>query len=332
MNAKRLNQEIGMVDDALIARADTAEIQKVRRGKNHKWSRWGLLVACLALFLALGTTVYAASPAFRVTLADILHLKEKETTYIGLSTSSSGITMTVESAHVCQDTAVVMLTFQKNDGTIFGNGMNPSISLTDADGNDIFKSGLSGGVYATLSNDSKTLICYYTWSFPDSFTDRTVVLKVSRLDCNQSQVAGTVWPDDVIQGDWRIQFELTENTDHSKTIHNPDLSKTISVFDQEMQLDTVSLNDMLLIASTTTLNQKEITEQERKQRMLSNVFPGSSAYFDVFVQLLYKDGSMSEKVSFLRDSNGDMVAWFPETIPIADVSEIRIGDVTIPVK
>ena len=332
MNSEQLFREIGMIDDDLIEEADMIQTPKVVLSSNFKRPRWGLLAACVALILAVGSTAYAASPAFRGILADILHIQVDETTYIGLSSSSSGITMTVESSHICKDTAVVMMTFHKNNGETFGNGLNPSIKLTDVNGQSVFQSGMNEGVYTKLSDDKQTLFCFYTWSFPENFTDRTVILKVSELICNQSQEDGVIWPDDLIKGDWKVKFDLTENKDNTIVVRNPDLTKTISVFQRELQLNSVSISNMLVIASTTTLRQWEMTDEEKRQSILSSVYSGSSAYYNVFIQLVYKDGTMSDKVSFCRNDNDDLIAWFPESIPLSDVSEIRIGDIIISIR
>jgi hypothetical protein len=330
MNAEQLFREVGMVDDDIIEEAIKTRKPTVKNSKHSKKSRWVLLAACIAMLLAIGGTAYAASPVFREFLANILHIKVEETTYIGLSSSSSNITMTVESSHVCKDTAVVMLTFHKNNGEPFSNGLNPTITLTDVNGQNIFQSGMSGGVYTKLSDDKRTLFCFYTWSFPENFTDKTVILEVSELICNQSQINGVNWPEELIKGDWKVKFDLTENNDNTITISNPDLTKTLSVFESELQINSVSISDMLLIASTTTLRQWEMTDEEIRQSMLSSVYPGSSAYYNIYIQLVYNDGTMSEKVDFCRNDNDDLIAWFPETIPLNDVAEIRIGDIVIP--
>lgn len=330
MNAKQLFREVGMVDDDIIEEAIETRRPKVKISKHSIKSRWGLLAACIAMLLAIGSTAYAASPAFREILANLLHIKVEETTYIGLSSTSSNITMTVESSHVCKDTAVVMLTFHKNNGESFSNGLNPTITLTDVNRQDIFQSGMNGGVYTKLSDDKRTVFCFYTWSFPESFTERTVILEVSELICNQSQVNSVNWPEELIKGDWKVKFNLTENYDNTITISNPDLTKIISVFERELQINSVSISDMLLIASTTTLSQWEMTDEENRQSMLSSVYPGSSAYYNIYIQLVYKDGTMSEKVDFCRNDNDDLIAWFPKTILMNDVAEIRIGDVVIP--
>ncbi len=316
----------------MTEQADMMQTPKSKPRGSFKRSGWRLLAVSIALILATGCTTYTASPAFKTVLADFLHIQPDDTTYIGLSSSSSGITMTVESSHVCNGTAVVLITFQKDNGEPFGNGLNPDITLTDINGQSVFQSGMNGGVYTELSDDNKTLFCYYTWSFPERFTDRTVILKVNKLICNQSQVDGATWPDDLIKGEWDVKFDLTENEDNTITVTNPEPAKTISVFHSELRIDSVLLSDMLLIASATTVRQWEMTEEEVRQSIISSVHPGSSAYYDIYAQLVYKDGTQSDKVGFHRNDNGDLIAWFYKTIPLNDAAEIRIGDLVIPVQ
>lgn len=316
----------------MAEKVDMMQTPKAKPRGSFKRSGWRLLGVSVALILAIGCTTHTVSSAFKTVLADFLHIQPDETTYIGLSSSSSGITMTVESSHVCKDTAVVLITFHKNNSEPFGNGLNPDITLTDVNGQSVLQSGMNGGVYTELSDDKKTLFCYYTWSFPRRFTGRTIILKVSELICNQSQVDGAAWPDDLIKGKWKVKFDLTENEDNTITVTNPELLKTISVFHSELRIDSVLLSDMLLIASATTVRQWEKTEEEVRQSIISSVYPGSSAYDDIYVQLVYKDGTLSDKVGFHRNDNGDLIAWFYKPIPLNDVAEIQIGDLVIPVQ
>ncbi|KUO73381.1 MAG: hypothetical protein APF77_13750 [Clostridia bacterium BRH_c25] len=288
--------------------------------------RWSILAACFTLIFALSLTAYAASSNFRELLAEVLHLDVEDTHYIGLSDSDNGVTLNIVSSHICKDTAVVLLTFEKDNGKAFGNGMNPNIILCDKKGNNIFESSIAGGIYTKLSEDSKTLFCYYTWNFPSNFSERIVTLTVDELRCNWSEVAGKTWPDELISGNWSVSFELIENKDNTVTVQNPNKSKTVTMCGKELQIDSITMTDMLLIANTTTLSDSGMPVD-----LLSNVSTASGSYYGVFIQLTYTDGRVSEQKDCCLDRNGNIIAWFPETTSMSEVVKIQVGDVIVKV-
>jgi hypothetical protein len=63
--------------------------------------------------------------------------------------------------------------------------------------------------------------------------------------------------------------------------------------------------------------------------LLSNVSTVSGSYYGVNIQLTYSDGSVSEQKECCLDDNGNIIAWFPETIPMDKVVMIRVGNVLI---
>lgn len=326
MKNERLLDIIGMVDDELIHRANE-ESTAVKSFNKNKRSRWSILAVCLILIFAVSLTAYAASSNFRELLAEVLHLDIEDTHYIGLSDSDSGVTMNIVSSHICNDTAVVLLTFEKDNGQAFGNGMNPNIILCDKKGNNIFESGISGGVYAELSEDKKTLFCYYTWNFPSNYSQRIITLKVDELCCNWSEIAGKTWPDELISGNWSVNFELIEDKDNTRTVANLNKLNTVTMCGKELQIDSITMTDMLLIANTTTLSDTGMPVD-----LLSSVSTASGSYYGVYIQLSYADGRVSEQNDCCLDENGNIIAWFPETISMDEVVKIQVGDVIINVR
>jgi hypothetical protein len=323
MKNERLLNIIGMVDDELIHRAGEESIA-VKTLLKNKSLRRSIFAACIALFFVASVTTYAASSSFRELLAEVLHLNVEDTHYIGLSDSDNGITMKVISSHIANNTAVILLTFEKENGQAFGNGMNPNIILYDKKGNNIFKSGTAGGIYTELSEDSKTLFCYYTWNFPSNFSERIVTLKVDELRCNWSEVEGKSWPDGLIRGNWSVGFELVGNKDNTVTAQNLNKSKTVNMCGKDLQIDSVSITDMLLIVNTTILSNSGMPFDP-----LSNVSTASGSYYGIYIRLAYADGRVSEQKDCHLDENGNIIAWFPETIPMDEVMAIHVGDVII---
>lgn len=323
MKNERLLDIIGMADDELINRANKDSVS-VKTFHRSKWSIWSILAACLSLIFAATLTVYATSSDFRGLLAEVLHLDVEDTRYIGLSDSKNGVTLNVVSSHVCKNTAVVLLTFEKDNGQSFGNGMNPNITLCDKEGKNIFKSGMAGGIYTMLSDDCKTLFCYYTWNFPNNFSEKLVTLKVDELRCNWSVVDDKTWPDELICGNWSVSFKLIGGKDNTVTVQNLNKSKTVEMCGRKLQIDSASITDMLLIVNTTTLRDSGMPVDP-----LSNVSTASGSYYGVHIQLTYADGSVSERKDCLLDANGNIIAWFPETIPIDKVVKIQVGSIIL---
>ena len=64
--------------------------------------------------------------------------------------------------------------------------------------------------------------------------------------------------------------------------------------------------------------------------MFSSISPDSSAFFGLQLQLIYRDGAASAPVSFLENGDGELISWFYDPIPIKEVAEVRIGEVSIP--
>ncbi|MCX8132219.1 MAG: hypothetical protein N3I35_19260 [Clostridia bacterium] len=323
MKNERLLDIIGMVDDKLISRADEDNVG-IKSHHKYKWSKWTVLAASLTLIFVASLTAFAASSEFRALLAEVLHLNREDTHYIGLSDSDNGVTMRVVSSHVCNNTAVVLFTFKKDNGKAFGNGINPSINLCDKKGKNIFDSGMAGGIYTELSEDHKTLLCFYTWSFPRGFSEKAVSLKVDELRCNWSEIAGKTWPDELIRGNWSVEFELMEDIDNTVTILNSNKSKTVAMCGKTLQIDSISMTDMLLIVNTTTLSDSGMPVD-----ILSNVSTASGSYYGVYIQLTYADGSVSERKDCSLDENGNIIAWFPETILMDKVEKIHVGELIV---
>ncbi len=296
---------------------------KTNNNKNLRLIYKGVAIVAFLLILCItNITVYAFSADYRNLLAEKLNIGNEEIHYVGKSVSDNGITMTIESYHVSNHSAVVLLAFTKNNGNVFGNSLNPNIGTIIC--NKLVVS--FTGFYSELSDDSKTLYCFYTWNLTDNISDQFTTITIRDLICNQSQADGLNYTDNKIFGEWSLQFELSSNIDNSITVNNTDVSNTIIMCGKELQIDSVTLADMLLIVNTTTLGDSGMSKQVDP---LSNINPRSGAYYDVFIHLEYENGTLSEYKDCIIDNNGDIISWFPENIKIDKVKKIHIGNVTI---
>lgn len=297
--------------------------------RRRAWRKWAVLAACFLLVVFTGAGIFSASPAARQMLAQFLRLPQEETQYIGVSSSSNGYTMTVVSGRLCKGNAVVLVTFEKDSGIAFDGTWSPDFSLFRADGSQMISKGFSGGIYTELSPDKKTLSCYYTWRFPTEEASGAVTLKAEELVCGDSQTGDTPVPGP-IKGNWEASFRLMEIPGSTITLENPEPSQTITAFYQEFQIDSITLSDTLAVISVTSLKTEEMTEEDRQRAMLSSISPSSSAFFGLQLQLVYRDNTVSDPVSFLENGEGELIAWFYEPIPIKEVAEVRIGEISIP--
>jgi hypothetical protein len=148
------------------------------------------------------------SPGKQNPLTKKLHLDEDDISIINNSVSDNSITMSAAASHVTNNTAVVMLAFSKDSKETFGNSLNPHIDKFTIDNETIEKYML----ISELSEDKKTLYCYLTWHMAEPLDGKTVTLCVEQLICNESQVEGKTFPDEIINGKWSLDFVLKSNT------------------------------------------------------------------------------------------------------------------------
>jgi len=293
------------------------------------------VIAALMLILLFitGGTVYAFSPTMqnvlanklhlKNVLANRLHLKEEDTSIIDKSVSDSGITMSVVSSHVAGSTAVVMLAFTKDNEETFGNSLNPDIENLSYENKKIENYMVDG----KLSEDKNTLYCYFTWNANESLDGKTVTLTVNHLICNESQVEGITFSDELISGSWSLKFTLDANTDNTVTGINTDLSKTVSMCGKELQIDSVVVADLQVIVHTTTLKDAGLPVD-----MLSNVSTSSGMYYDVSVWVVYEDDSQSEKNECMLDENNNIIAYSFNSLMSKEIKEVHVKDVVIAVE
>ena len=293
-------------------------------GSSKLWFRYSKkVVVTLILILLLcitGGMSCAFSPTMQNLLANKLHLDEKETSIINKSVSDNGITMSVVSSHVAKNTAVVMLAFTKNSEKPFGNCLNPNIEKLTT-GNKLIEKCM---LVSELSEDKKTLYCYLTWHTYEPLDGKTVTLNVEQLVCNESQVNGKTFSDEIINGKWPLDFALEANTDNIIAGINSNLSKMVSMCGKELQINSVEIADLQVIVNTTTLS-----DTGKPVDLLSNVSTDSGMYYDVYVTVVYEDGSQSEKMDCTLDENNNIIAYSFNTLTDKKIKEVHVKDIVI---
>lgn len=260
------------------------------------------------------------APGIQNQLAKKLHLDEENTSIINKSISNNGITMTVVSSHVAKNTAVVMLAFSKDSKEPFGNCLNPDIEKLTI-GNKIIENNM---LLSELSEDKKTLYCYLTWHMEEPIDGKEVVLNVEQLICNESQVAGKTFSDEIINGKWPMDFILEANADNTITGINSNLSNRVSMCGKELQINSVVIADLQVIVNTTT-----ISDRGTPQDLLSNVSTQSGMYYGVYVTVVYEDGSQSEKMDCSLDAHNNIIAYSLNTLTDKKIKEVHVKDIVI---
>jgi|GEM_PF-1790679 hypothetical protein len=300
--------------------------KKALSGKNaHKYRSVVTLLIIIVLVGLTNFAAYALSGEYRELLATVLHLKSEDIHYLGYQDSNNGIRMTVVSSHVVNGTAVILYSFEKENGKRFENGMNPSMNALKINSKEISESAFSCG-YTELSEDSKILYCYFEWTIPENISNQSAELCVQNLICNQSQVLGSTWQDQLIEGKWKVTFSLQEDPDNTLTIINDNHTDEILLCGKELQIDNIVISDMIIKVSTTTLKETKVPFDP-----LSNIYTGSGAYYGIYIHLKYKDGTMTDQIDCFLDNENNIMACLPETIQKANISEVHIGDIIIKV-
>jgi hypothetical protein len=93
--------------------------------------------------------------------------------------------MSVAASYVAKNTAVVLITFTKDNGMAFGNHLNPDMKKWEIESSDrnLF-------IYSELSTDKKTVYAYISCHSEKDLDGKSVKLGVEQLMCSDSQVEG----------------------------------------------------------------------------------------------------------------------------------------------
>lgn len=288
------------------------------------WQSKGIIVVSILILLVIfGVTVNAFSPTSQTVFAGVLNLKVEDTSVIAKSVSNSGITMSAESSHVAGRTAVVLLTFMKENGETFGNSLNP-VEMKLTCGNKEVRPYM---VSADLSEDRTKLFCYFTWNSKEPLDGKIVAFEVYKLVCNESQVDGKTFSDQEIIGKWVLDFALKANSDDTRNGVNPNLSNTVSMCGKELQIDSVTVADLQVIVHTTTLKDEGMPVD-----YLSNISTSSGMYYHVSVWVEYEDGSQTEKLQCSLDDDGNIIAYSFNALGGKKIKEVHVKNVVIPIE
>lgn len=245
----------------------------------------------------------------------------------GKMVSYNGITMTVGSTYNSGVVGSALLAFSKDNGEIFYNSMNPNIENISLK-NDGDKE-LECLITTELSEDSKILFCYLSYVNTASRTYDLVSFNIQNLINNQSQMNGVTFKDEIIYGNWSSTIGLVDN-DETIKVANAKITETVSMCGKELQIDSVKLSNNAVIINTTVLKDEGMpTDMDAS---LSSVSTGSGSYYGVYVQLVYEDGTTSDKIDCKLDEEGNIIAWFYEAIDMQSVKVVMVGDVSIEMK
>ncbi len=296
------------------------------RKKTKKcYYRYGKLIfitSFIFIFLTVGT-VYAFSPDFQSLLAKKLKLDNEEISSLEISYSNNDITMSAVSSRVVSNTVIIMITFTKDNGKIFENSMNPVVEKLICENKKID----NYMVDTSLSDNKKILYCYFVWNSDSIDHDKTIYLSVNRLLCNESQLNGTKYKDNTIDGKWSLSFSVDNNSDNIISGDNLDLSKTIYMSGKELQINSVSIADLQVIVNTSILQ-----DFGKKEDLLSSINTDSGMYYGVYVTIIYEDGSTSGKMDCRLDKDGNIIAFSLNPLTDKQISEVHIKDVVIPIE
>lgn len=107
----------------------------------------------------------------------------------------------------------------------------------------------------------------------------------------------------------------------------PKEEKTVNVFDAEYKIKKVTLTDFNIRIECRLKSGNSLTEEEIMQKITSSEATGESGYYDSYVQVLYKDGTVSPKYEYCLAEQNVMWAWFLENgqIDAENVRAVYIG-------
>lgn len=257
-------------------------------------------------------------------LASKLQINDESVKAIDKKVRNNGITMTLKSSYTNGKVGILLLTFTKDNGEVFYNSMNPGIQNYYVKGNT--QKELNSFVITELSEGKKILYCYLAFANASGLMNETISFNIENLHCNQSQVDGVTFKDEIINGKWSSDFTLDGNDD-TITLDNTKLTGTVAMCGKKLQINSATIANMAVIIDTTVLEDKGLPSGT--DTLLSSAFIGSGTYYGVSVKIEYKNGvSTNEKDCFL-DQEGNIIAWFFEPIELESVKKVVVGDVTI---
>lgn len=295
------------------------ESQTLHKSTNRK----GFVAAAVLLLvvvLAGNATAYGVSEEYRNRLSEFLHINTDDTHYIGTASTDNGITMSVGSTHVVNNTAMILLVFTKENGDTFKNGLNP----------DEMELAIEGSVqdgymcYTELSEDEKELNCYISLPIDEAYKGGELSLKINGLICNESQVTDLSFEEEFeeahIKGVWKSEFVLREDLDNTVVLENPDKSDTVEMCGRTLQIENVVVGDVVVIANTITLGDIEPLPFDP----FSSLYVGSGAYYGVFVTIYYENGEVNE-MDCMLDDEGNIIAYSLEVIDKEKIESVKVG-------
>lgn len=161
--------------------------------RNKKW--WIVLAATMSI----GGTVFATQylDNFRLFYGEKVSLKTEDTTLINESVVANGIKMTITESIVSDKGAVIMLSFEKEDGTAFAEEV--SIPMLEIQG----RQDVSYMVNQKLNEEGTKLIANFEI---DSYKS----LKGEKLEITADKMIGRKTGEVIAEGPWEISFKVRD--------------------------------------------------------------------------------------------------------------------------
>lgn len=140
------------------------------------------------------------------------------------------------------------------------------------------------------------------------------------------KILGFLYEEKMPFGSWETDIPVKNKPAEVLELET-DEEKTVNVFDAEYRVKKVTLTDFNIRLECGLKSNNVLTEEERMQRITSSESTGESGYYDSYVQVLYKDGTVSPLYEYCLADQNVMWAWFLEEGQIAteNVRAVYIG-------
>ena len=132
---------------------------------------------------------------------------------------------------------------------------------------------------------------------------------------------------DSVPGEW--DFDMKPEKVPSKVLSvTPKESCALDVFDTEFLIKKITLSDFYVRIDCEFSAENELTQEEFTKYITSSDGTGSSGFYDSYVQVLYKDGTVSPKYEYSMAGPTILWEWFvgDGQIDAENVRAIYVGD------
>ncbi|PKM51789.1 MAG: hypothetical protein CVV02_04030 [Firmicutes bacterium HGW-Firmicutes-7] len=185
-----------------------------------------VLVAAVAAVIMVGT-VFAAQYVdnFRLFYGDKANIAEEDKTVINETQTVAGVTMNVEEGIIGQKSGVIMVTFEKKDGTTFPkDAVVTALELLP-------NQEISYMIGQMVTEDGLKLVGRFEVDSNDTLHGKKITVKANRIVEESTQEV-------ITEGPWEISFKL----DASKGLITKDIDIKITNQDEIMELKRMDIS------------------------------------------------------------------------------------------